>query len=93
MRYPVAIERGTEDRAYGVIVPDVPGAFSASDSLDDLLVNAKLAIVMILSDYVAHSAALPEPSPVEVLMVDPAYQGMAWDYVDIDGRDLNGCTY
>jgi HicB_like antitoxin of bacterial toxin-antitoxin system len=27
MRYPIAIERGTETAAYGVVVPDLPGCF------------------------------------------------------------------
>jgi hypothetical protein len=34
MRYPVAIEQGTDDTAFGVVVPDLPGCFSAGDTLD-----------------------------------------------------------
>ena len=31
MRYPIVIERGTGAKAFGVIVPDLPGGFSAGD--------------------------------------------------------------
>ena len=37
MRYPIAIERGTETAAYGVVVPDLPGCFSAGDTLDEAI--------------------------------------------------------
>lgn len=31
MKYPIAIELGGDDKAWGVIVPDLPGCFSAAD--------------------------------------------------------------
>jgi predicted RNase H-like HicB family nuclease len=40
MRYPVAIEPGDETTAYGVVVPDLPGCFSAGDTLDEALMAA-----------------------------------------------------
>jgi predicted RNase H-like HicB family nuclease len=36
MRYPILIEEGTETAAFGVVVPDLPGCFSAGDRLDGL---------------------------------------------------------
>ena len=33
MRYPIAIELGDEAQAFGVVVPDLPGCFSAGDTL------------------------------------------------------------
>ena len=32
MRYPIAIEPGDDTHAFGVIVPDLPGCYSAGDS-------------------------------------------------------------
>ena len=32
MRYPVAIETGDAKHAFGVVVPDLPGCFSAGDT-------------------------------------------------------------
>jgi hypothetical protein len=37
MRYPVAIETGTDTAAFGVVVPDLPGCCSAGDTRDDAL--------------------------------------------------------
>jgi predicted RNase H-like HicB family nuclease len=44
MRYPVVIEPGTETSAHGVVIPDLPGCFSAGDSLEEALVQAAGAI-------------------------------------------------
>jgi len=35
VRYPIAIEAGDDLKAFGVVVPDLPGCFSAGDTLDD----------------------------------------------------------
>lgn len=37
MRYPVMIEAGTDTAAWGVVVPDLPGCFSAADTLDEAM--------------------------------------------------------
>ena len=45
MKYPIAIEPGDESRAWSVVVPDLPGCFSAADSgIDEAIENAKEAI-------------------------------------------------
>ncbi|SFN68354.1 Predicted nuclease of the RNAse H fold, HicB family [Xenorhabdus japonica] len=44
MLYPIAIEIGDENHAYGVVVPDISGCFSAGDSMEDAVKNAKEAI-------------------------------------------------
>ena len=41
MRYPIVIETGDAKHAFGVVVPDLPGCFSAGDTLDDALTNAR----------------------------------------------------
>jgi hypothetical protein len=43
MKYPIAIESGYANHAYGVVVPDLPGCFSAGDTLDEAIDNAKEA--------------------------------------------------
>ena len=48
MRYPIAIESGDSKHAYGVVVPDLPGCFSAGDTLDEALTNAREAILLHL---------------------------------------------
>ena len=45
MKYPIAIEPGNDADAWGVIVPDLPGCFSAADSgIDEAIDNTKQAI-------------------------------------------------
>ena len=41
MRYPILIEEGTETAAFGVVVPDLPGCFSAGDTLDEAIEAAQ----------------------------------------------------
>ena len=47
MKYPIAIEPGDQKTAWSVIVPDLPGCFSAADSgVDEAIENAKEAIAL-----------------------------------------------
>jgi predicted RNase H-like HicB family nuclease len=48
MKYPIAIEPGDADHAYGVAVPDLPACFSAGDTLDEGIDNAKEAVELWL---------------------------------------------
>jgi predicted RNase H-like HicB family nuclease len=41
MRYPIALETGDSKHAFDVVVPDLPGCFSAGDTLDNALINAR----------------------------------------------------
>jgi len=43
VRYPIAIEIGAGEAAYGVVVPDLPGGFSAGDTLDEAVAGAEEA--------------------------------------------------
>lgn len=44
MRFTIAIEPGTSKAAFGVVVPDLPGCFSAGDTIADAFHNAHEAI-------------------------------------------------
>ncbi len=44
MKFPIVIEVRDKNTAYGVIVPDLPGCFSAGDTLDEAIDNTKEAI-------------------------------------------------
>jgi predicted RNase H-like HicB family nuclease len=43
-----AIETGDAKHVFGVVVPDLPGCFSAGDTLDDALINSREAILLHL---------------------------------------------
>ncbi len=58
MRYPIAIESGDETHAFGVVVPDLPGCFSAGDTLDEAIQMAKEAIELWLEVQIDESGFL-----------------------------------
>jgi hypothetical protein len=41
IHYPIAIESRTDQAAYGVVVPDLPGCFSAGDTLEEAIAGAE----------------------------------------------------
>ena len=88
MRYPIAIETGDEKHAYGVVVPDLPGCFSAGDSLDDASTNAREAILLHLEGLLDDGQSFPKPSTIELLGSKRSYRGWTWAIVDIDVNEL-----
>ena len=84
MLFPIAIEPGDETHAFGVIVPDIPGCFSAGDTLDDALKNAREAIDFHLEGLVEDNADIPVASSVQAQAANPDYAGFIWAVVNID---------
>ena len=67
MRYPIAIEPGSATAAFGVVVPDLPGCFSAGDTLDEALANAEEAVVTWIDAMLDRDQAIPQPSAIDAL--------------------------
>jgi predicted RNase H-like HicB family nuclease len=88
MRYPIAIEIGDKRHAYGVVVPDLPGCFSAGDTLEEALSNAQEAILLHLEGLLDDKRAIPEPSPLASLHRKRAYKAWTWAVVDVDLSEL-----
>jgi len=85
MKYPVAIEPGNDSTAWGVVVPDLPGCFSAADSgLDEALDNAREAIAAWMEDAIAHGDPIPRPSRIDTLAQSEQYAGWIWAVVHVD---------
>ena len=90
MRYPIAIEKGSEQTAFGVVVPDLPGCYSAGDSFDEALGNAKEAIEMHL-EALAEAGLLPPPaSSIDRHLDDPEFNGWVWALTEIDIEPFMG---
>lgn len=83
-RYPIAIEVGDDEHAYGIAVPDVAGCFSAGDSLDEALKNASEAIHAHFEILANDQVLPPLPQPLDVWRQDSEYKGWAWGVVEID---------
>lgn len=88
MRYPVAIELGDARHAYGVVVPDLPGCFSAGDTMDEALANIQEAILLHLECLLDDSKAIPKPSAIEKLRRKRDLKNWTWAVVDIDMSQL-----
>jgi predicted RNase H-like HicB family nuclease len=88
MRYPIAIETADAKHAYGVVVPDLPGCFSAGDTLDEALTNAHEAISLHLEGLLDDGKPFPSPTPIEQLQKKRSYRGWTWAVVDVDVGEL-----
>ena len=92
MRFPIAIEPGDETHAYGVVVPDLPGCFSAGDTIDEAIAKAPEAVLLHVEGLLEEGQGLPEPKPLEQHRKNPDYQGWLWAVVDVDLTALSDRT-
>ncbi len=84
MLYPIAIEVGNKDHAYGIVVPDIKGCSSAGDTLDEAVKNVKEAIETNLELLFEFGELPPIASELSQLQADEKYIGWVWAVVDID---------
>ena len=86
MKYPIAIEPGNDTQAWGVVVPDLPGCFSAADDgIDQAIENAKEAIGLWIETALDSGDPVPAPSRITDLQAaNPDFAGWVWAIVEID---------
>jgi predicted RNase H-like HicB family nuclease len=90
MNYPIVIHK-EPGSCYGVMVPDLPGCFSAGDTLDEAMVMAREAILGHLETLVETGQPIPEPQPAERHRADPRFADAAfWATVEADVAALPG---
>ena len=90
MRYPIAIEPGDDSSAWGVVVPDLPGCFSAGDTMEEAMIHAEDAITGWIEAAIDDGQDIPAPSHIEVLRaVHPELEGWLWALVKIDPSMLD----
>ena len=89
MKYPIAIEPGDTDHAFGVVVPDLPGCFSAGDTLDEAIDNAREAIELWLETVIDDGGAVPEARPIAEHQATPEFAGWIWAVVSVDLASLS----
>ena len=89
MNYVIAIEPGDKKHAFGVAVPDLPGCFSAGDTLDEAITNAREAIELWLETVIDDGLPVPEPKPLSQHQADPAFAGWIWAVVGVDLASLS----
>lgn len=88
MHYPIAIEPGDAKHAYGVVVPDLPGCFSAGDTLDEAIANAPEAIALWLAETVERGEVAPAARPIETHRENPEFAGWIWQCSAAQRREV-----
>ena len=92
MRYPIAIEPGDDTHAWGVVAPDLPGCFSAGDTLDEAIANASEAIKLWIETVLDDGGDIPKPGSVSVHRENPEFAGWIWALVEVDPALLEDQT-
>lgn len=82
MKFIIAIEPGNDTAAWGVVVPDLPGCFSAGDSLDEAMENAKEAIELHVQTMLEDGETIPAPRTLAHWQADPEFSGWVWAVVN-----------
>lgn len=75
MKFIIAIEPGTETTAWGVSAPDLPGCFSAGDSMDEAMENAREAIDQHVEVMIEDGLPIPTSRPLSVHQANPEFAG------------------
>jgi len=89
MRYPVVIHKD-KDSDYGVTVPDLPGCFSAGESIDDALTQAIEAIECHVEGLLIDKQPVPSGKSIETHQSNKEYDEGTWALVDVDLSKLSG---
>ncbi|MBK6741971.1 MAG: type II toxin-antitoxin system HicB family antitoxin [Hydrogenophilales bacterium] len=84
MRYPIAIEPGDDKHAWGVVVPDLPGCFSAGDTLDEAITNATEAMTLWIESVLDAGGDIPKPGDIAVHRANPEFDGWIWALAEVD---------
>lgn len=84
IRYPILIEEGGDGAAFGVVVPDLPGCFSAGDTLDEAMGAAREAIAAWVDAALDGGQAIPDPSSLDAVRRLPGYAGWTVAVIEVD---------
>jgi len=89
MNYPIAIEH-EPGSAYGVRFPDLPGCFSAGDTLAEAIANASEALAFHIEGLLDAGEKIPTPLEIDHHAADPDFTGVIWALVHLDLAALSG---
>ena len=89
MRYPVVIHKDP-DSDYGVTVPDLPGCFSAGETLDEALQEVVEAIECQVEGLLSDEEPIPQPKTIEYHQSNPDFAEGVWAVVTVDITKLSG---
>ena len=91
MKYPIIVHKDP-DSDFGVTVPDLPGCFSAGDSMEEALQNTEEAILTHIEGLLLDNDPIPSPSSMEELIKRNIDTSAIWGVVSIDLNKLSERT-
>jgi predicted RNase H-like HicB family nuclease len=89
MRYPVVIHKDI-DSDFGVTVPDLPGCFSAGETVDEALIEVVEAIEGHIEGLLLDGEPIPPPKSIEFHRNNPDFAEGIWAVVAVDLSKLTG---
>lgn len=89
MQYPIFIHKD-HGSAYGVIVPDLPGCYSAGSTIEDAIQNTYEAIGCHLEGLLLDGDPIPFKKPLEQHLDNPDLKDGVLAVVDIDLSKISG---
>ncbi len=89
MYFPIVIHKDDESD-YGVTVPDLPGCFSAGETVEEAMVEVVEAIELYLEDMLLEGEPIPIPSKINLHKNNPDYADGVWAIVAVDLSRISG---
>lgn len=83
MKFPVFLEKDKESD-YGVIIPDLPGCFSAGTSIEEAFENAEEAILTHIEGMMLDNENIPQPRKIDELKEIYKKKDFIWGIVAVD---------
>lgn len=91
MQYPIFIHKDNNSD-YGVTVPDLPGCFSAGDTIEEAIKNANEAIECHLEGLLLDNEPMPLKKPIEQHLDNSDFKDGVLAVVEIDISKISGKT-
>ncbi|MFZ5763832.1 MAG: type II toxin-antitoxin system HicB family antitoxin [Thermodesulfobacteriota bacterium] len=83
MRFVLALH-SDDGKRFSVTVPDLPDCYSAGESMDEAIENAREAIDLHCEGLVAEGQDIPSPSPISHHQHDPLLADAVWAVVEVE---------
>jgi len=88
MKYPIIIQKDPKSD-YGVLVPDLPGCFSAGATIEEAIDNAVEAVLTHAEGLLSDSETVPTPTSITELKKRYREAGNLWALVEVDFSKLS----
>ena len=88
MKYPIIIHKDL-DSDYSVTIPDIPGCFSAGETIEEAISMAQEAAECHLEGLLIDSEPIPVACSIEIHQNNPDYADGIWAVIDVDLSKLS----